>query len=154
MISDWLELDSPNNQIRRDSEIVSYLNLQQSASACPNAFKALLQEISYASYLNLYSVILPSPKNRSHVGSYARAINAALSATANMQLSIRIPLYSNKSSHILSGNAAFPEHLRLNDDFSDAWEMWDSIRTICAYHSRLSLSKRIIFSRPTNTDAS
>ncbi|KAF8515395.1 PRMT5-domain-containing protein [Hysterangium stoloniferum] len=131
IISDWLELDSPDDQIRRDSEI------------------ALLQEISYASYLNLYTVILPPPKNRAHVGSYGRAVNAALLATANIQLSICIPLYSRSSSsiHPSSGGAAVLDH-----DFSDAWEMWDSIRTICSYHPRLSLTLDCSRQCPSNPE--
>lgn len=49
-----------------------------------------------------------------------------------MQLSIRIPLYDPKK---LSLQSWAPD-----GGLSDTWEMWDSIRTICAYHPRLSLS--------------
>ncbi|KAF8573487.1 PRMT5-domain-containing protein [Ramaria rubella] len=134
LISDWLELDSPDHWIRHDSEI------------------ALLQELSYASYINVQTVILPPPRNRTHIGSYARAVNAALSSTSSMQISIRIPLYgptvisSNSPSFVQATTPGVPlgmlsPHLHVPDgDLSDTWEMWDSIRNICAYHPRLSLT--------------
>ncbi|KAF8510773.1 PRMT5-domain-containing protein [Gautieria morchelliformis] len=114
LVSDWLELDSPDHWIRHDSEI------------------ALLQEVSYASYLNVQTVILPPPRNRSQVGSYARAVNSALSCTSSVQISIRIPLYDPKRLSLQSGSS--------DEGLSHTWEMWDSIRTICAYHPRLSLT--------------
>ncbi|KIJ52640.1 hypothetical protein M422DRAFT_65066 [Sphaerobolus stellatus SS14] len=101
LVSDWLELDSPDGNIRRDSEI------------------ALLQEISYASYLSIYTAILPAPKNREQVGSYARAVNAALAATNDIQLSIKLSLSAGADN---------------------AWELWDAIRTTCSYNHRLSLT--------------
>ncbi|KAI0806015.1 PRMT5-domain-containing protein [Irpex lacteus] len=75
LVSDWLELDAPDDWVRHDAEI------------------ALLQELAYASYLNVHTAILPPPRNRDHVASYARAINAALASVSYMQLSVRLPIY-------------------------------------------------------------
>ena len=55
--------------------------------------QALLQELSYASYLGIQNIILPPPRSRSQVGSYARAINACLARIPYLQLSVRIPIY-------------------------------------------------------------
>ncbi|KII89931.1 hypothetical protein PLICRDRAFT_40111 [Plicaturopsis crispa FD-325 SS-3] len=75
VISEWLELDATDDWVRHDAEI------------------ALGQELAYASYLNITSVMLPPPRNRAHVASYARAVNACLKKTSMMELSIRLPIY-------------------------------------------------------------
>ncbi|KZT22367.1 PRMT5-domain-containing protein [Neolentinus lepideus HHB14362 ss-1] len=75
LVSDWLELDANDDWIRHDSEI------------------ALQQELAYASYLNIQTVVLPPPRNRAHVASYARAVNASLNSIPYMQLSVRLPIY-------------------------------------------------------------
>ncbi|THH10312.1 hypothetical protein EW145_g1417 [Phellinidium pouzarii] len=72
--SDWLELDSPDDWLRHDCEI------------------ALKQELAYAAYLGLSSVVLPPPLERVHVASYGRALRACLE-TSYMQLAVRLPLY-------------------------------------------------------------
>src|SRR5258708_23558789 len=56
-------------------------------------FQALRQEVAYASYLNVQTVILPPPRHRSHVASYARAINECLKSTPYINFSIRLPIY-------------------------------------------------------------
>ena len=95
-----------------------------SSSVINYPLQALLQEISYASYLSIYTVILPSPKNREQASSYARAVNAAFSCTNDVHVSIRITISPNPDL---------------------AWELWDSIRSICNYNPRLSLSKSIAY---------
>ncbi|CAG8606297.1 17274_t:CDS:2, partial [Acaulospora colombiana] len=131
MVSDWLELDSPDDGLRYDSEI------------------ALKQELSFASYLNLQSVILPPPRNRQNVADYARAVNACLhSTTTYLQVSIRMPIYDPRSvpkrsiaPESESNNVPLSVHARAPDgDLSTTWEMWDAIRTVCGYNPRLSLS--------------
>ncbi|KAK4688901.1 type II protein arginine methyltransferase, partial [Tremellales sp. Uapishka_1] len=79
LASEWLELDSPDEGIRFDSEL------------------ALRAEVSQALYLSLPTLIIPSPilANRAHLPSYARAISNLLQiggAGALTQLSIRIPV--------------------------------------------------------------
>ena len=55
--------------------------------------QALKQELAYASYLNLATVILPPPVERAHVPSYARAVRSFLESSHFMHLAVRIPLY-------------------------------------------------------------
>lgn len=71
--SDWLELDSPVEGIRFDAEL------------------ALRQEIAYASYLSIATIILPPPKleNREFLADYARAINGALASSWHINVSLR-----------------------------------------------------------------
>ena len=127
-----------------------------------------MQELAYASYLNVSVAILPPPRNRSHVPSYARAIYACLNKIPYMHLSVRVPVYdplvfqlvtatprpgspspSISSSSIASGVSAasskptsFPH--TTEEEFNSTWEMWDVIRTICESNPRLSISESFV----------
>uniref|UniRef100_A0A0E0JVC7 Protein arginine N-methyltransferase n=1 Tax=Oryza punctata TaxID=4537 RepID=A0A0E0JVC7_ORYPU len=72
-ISEWIDLDSEDEQLRLDSEIT------------------LKQEIAWASHLSLQACVLPPPK-RSSCANYARVVNHILQGLTNMQLWLRIPL--------------------------------------------------------------
>ena len=124
-----------------------------------------MQELAYASYLNVSVAILPTPRNRTHVPSYARAIHACLDKIPHMHFSVRVPVYdpavfqlvaptprpaspapSISASSIASGVSAtssksmgFPH--TTEEEFNTMWEMWDVIRTICESNPRLSLSE-------------
>ncbi|RDB25973.1 Protein arginine N-methyltransferase 5 [Hypsizygus marmoreus] len=150
MVSEWLELDATDDWVRHDAEI------------------ALQQELSYASYLNVQSAILPAPRNRDHVASYARIVNACLKNTPYIHLSIRLPIYnpsvlqSSSSTSILdaesilasatrspsrctprlavSGSSSEKLSAAPEGELNGTWEMWDLIRSICDYNTRLTLT--------------
>ncbi|KAF9266605.1 PRMT5-domain-containing protein [Marasmius fiardii PR-910] len=150
IISEWLELDTEDDWIRCDAEI------------------ALQQELAYASYLNIQTAILPPPRNRAYVSSYARIINACLRKTPYMNLAVRLPVYDphtiqdpSPASAVASratanGTPIAPGSPRitmptiglkqihatksLEAQIDTAWEVWDLIRTICEYNTRLSLA--------------
>ncbi|KZS92654.1 PRMT5-domain-containing protein [Sistotremastrum niveocremeum HHB9708] len=124
LASDWIYLDSPDEWVRHDSEL------------------ALLQELAYANYLSISNVILPPPRNREHVASYARAVNAALGSlgyTSKIQLSIRMPVYYPSVAPKISSETVslVPPSEK---DIGTSWEIWDSIRSICDSNPRLSIS--------------
>ena len=106
--------------------------------------KALLQELAYASYLGIHTVILPAPRTRGHVASYARAINTCLKANPYLVLSVRIPIYDPEMIQLPSDppGTVTGASLKFVDDQPSiaTWEMWDAIRTICDYNTRLTLS--------------
>ncbi|KAI0070415.1 PRMT5-domain-containing protein [Panus rudis PR-1116 ss-1] len=136
--SEWLELDASDDWVRHDAEI------------------ALLQELAYASYLNIQTVILPPPRSRTHVASYARTLNAALKAVPYMQLSVRIPIYDpprvspSKSKTNLNGDGGEKMILGMLDQTSIAsWEIWDTIRTVCGYDARVTLTLDLTPPLPT-----
>ncbi|KAJ7637720.1 PRMT5 arginine-N-methyltransferase-domain-containing protein [Mycena polygramma] len=143
LISEWLELDAADDWVRHDAEI------------------ALQQELAYASYLNIQTAILPPPRSREYVSSYARTVNACLKNSPYMHLSIRLPIYNpsvleghlspGPSSPSLRSPSPIPSTPRLvvHDDrgtettsgnLDGTWEMWDVIRSICDYSTRLSLT--------------
>lgn len=72
-ISSWMDLDSEDEVLRKDSEI------------------ALKQEIAWASHLSLHACLLPAPKELS-CANYARCVNQILQSLNSMQLWLRIPL--------------------------------------------------------------
>lgn len=123
--------------------------------------------------MNIASVILPSPRNRAHVASYARAVNECIKNTPYVRFSIRIPIYDpsifhtrtppgSGSSSFSSPNGLMPSTPRIEivDDpmtqthhkpprapegeLNTTWEMWDIVRSICDYNSRLTLSESLI----------
>lgn len=158
----WLELDSPDEGIRLDSEI---------------ALHALL---SYASYLSVAAFILPPPSSdpsRRHLlPHYARAISAALSAGPGgegsasagswMNLTVRLPISSphslaqvlaSKSLASLQSHNSMPlstgsSSLRASDDW--AFEAWSQIRHLCGYHSRLHVLLDLSMPLPSSSGLS
>jgi protein arginine N-methyltransferase 5 len=133
MSSEWLELDSGDAEVRHDAEI------------------ALDQELSYAAYLNIYTVILPPPRNREHVASYARTVNTCLNKFPYISLSVRLPIYhpgmfqptqTSVGSSVRLETPSIPDHVgpTSGDSLNATWEMWDVIRTMCDYNTRLTLS--------------
>lgn len=145
MISDWLQLDAADHWVRHDAEI------------------ALQQELAYAAYLNVESAILPAPRNREHVSSYARIVNSCLNKLPSINLSIRLPVYDPSVLHA-SGLSPLPPPTELSpthfttpstpgkgsssdrlsttpeSELNATWEMWDLIRSICDYNTRLTLT--------------
>jgi protein arginine N-methyltransferase 5 len=122
---------------------------------------ALGQEISYAAYLNIYTVILPPPRNREHVASYARTVNTCLTKFPYISLSVRLPIYhpatfqptqtqaTQNASPVPSPAAPslfVTDHVRSasGNSLNATWEMWDVIRTMCDYNTRLTLSASLI----------
>lgn len=157
MISEWLELDAEDDWVRHDAEIVrTCQSFFWTLTKCIYA-KALRQEIAYASYLNIQTIILPPPRNRPHVASYARIINACLTTTAFLNFSVRLPVYNPSvlipeppagqaepsilPTLIVSGNTQQSLSTAPENEVNASWEMWDVIRSICNYNTRLTLSK-------------
>lgn len=89
---------------------------------------ALKQEVAYAVHLHVTTLILPMPRNPGFVTDYARAVANILSTPGYLQLSIRIPISHASSEGYGTGGA------------NASWEMWNSIRSLCSYNPRLSVT--------------
>ena len=92
--AEWLELDSPDEGIRFDAELVSAHRPGRSTRLMNQALRA---EMAHAIYLSLGTLIIPSPilANRAYLPSYARVISNLLQmggAAAHTNISIRIPI--------------------------------------------------------------
>jgi protein arginine N-methyltransferase 5 len=169
MVSEWLELDAADDWVRHDAEMVRLsfsLTVAQSLKGgfffFRAMFQALQQELAYASYLNIQTAILPAPRNRDHVASYARIVNACLKSLPYIYLSVRLPIYNPSAFQPSPPASALPPAppsvskptLVVSDattgrltpssegQLNATWEMWDVIRSMCDYNTRLTLSKR------------
>ena len=98
---------------------------------------ALRQEIAYASHLHVQTLILPTPHNPAYVTDYARCIADILSASGFIHLSVRIP--SSDSSEQLPSTS------------TRTWETWNTIRALCGYDSRLSVTLDVSTPLPNST---
>ena len=51
--------------------------------------QALRQEVTYASYLSLRTIVIPAPRaeNRDFIADYARAVNSALASSWHINVS-------------------------------------------------------------------
>lgn len=123
-ISNWIDLDSVDERLRRDSEI------------------SLKQEIAWASHLSLQACLLPAPKGVSCV-NYARCVNQILQNLNNMQLWLRIPL---KKSH---DNIPNGKSTSMDDGNVDSWELWNAFRVLCEHHNQLSIALDVSHSLPS-----
>ncbi|KAM7490699.1 hypothetical protein LguiA_033620 [Lonicera macranthoides] len=114
-ISSWIDLDSEDEGVQKDSEI------------------ALKQEIAWASHLSLQACLLPAPK-RASCANYARCVNQILQNLNNMQLYLRIPL-GKSDDEAENGDAD-----DMDEGPIDSWELWNSFRLLCEHHSLLSIA--------------
>ncbi|CAJ2674889.1 unnamed protein product [Trifolium pratense] len=106
-ISEWIDLDSPDEKLRKNSE---------------TAFK---QELAWASYLSLRACILPTPKGDTWT-NYARCANQFLQEhLKEMQLWLRIPLGKPDDDS---------KTLQTQDDY---WKIWNSFRLLSDHNSKL-----------------
>ncbi|KAL6997291.1 Protein arginine N-methyltransferase 5 [Sarracenia purpurea var. burkii] len=123
-ISSWIDLDSEDDIVRKDSEIT------------------LKQELAWASHLSLQACLLPTPKGAS-CANYARCVNQILQNLNNMQLWLRIPLEKTDDD-------AINGHLdNLSKGQVDSWEIWNCFRLLCEHHSQLSIAFDVLCSLPS-----
>ncbi|XP_020245185.1 protein arginine N-methyltransferase 5 isoform X2 [Asparagus officinalis] len=127
-ISSWIDLDSDDEILRRDSEV------------------ALKQEISWASHLSLQACLLPPPPRGGACGNYARCVNQLLQGTHSMQLWLRVPL---TKSELMDEESTGANSNPLSKEVHDSWEWWNSFRLLCEHHSQLFVALDILSSLPS-----
>ncbi|KAK9460814.1 PRMT5 arginine-N-methyltransferase-domain-containing protein [Lipomyces oligophaga] len=88
----------------------------------------LLNEISYALFCGLSHVIISGPSSLATVFSHARRIYVALMKFPTIHIILRLEM--RNYDDVIS------QHV---DEFRN-WIIWNNIRTVCAYSSRLSLA--------------
>ncbi|KAK7207790.1 PRMT5 arginine-N-methyltransferase-domain-containing protein [Myxozyma melibiosi] len=122
LASKWIELDS-------NDERVANLSAQ-----------ILKHELAYAAFCGIAYVVVPGPKRRNNVSRYAEALSSALQAApfTNIVLHLAMAEYveDDQASSVL------------NDQMS-IWDIWNSIRTMCDYPSRLSVGLQVPPRLPT-----
>ncbi|KAF0925098.1 hypothetical protein E2562_015388 [Oryza meyeriana var. granulata] len=126
-ISEWIDLDSEDEQFRLESEVT------------------VKQEIAWASHLSLQACVLPPPK-RSSCANYARVVNHILQGLTNMQLWLRIPL--EKSEPMDEDYDGAKNNSNMSDTV-DSWEWWNSFRLLCEHSSQLCIALDILSTLPS-----
>lgn len=126
-VSSWIDLDSDNEELRKDSEI------------------ALKQEIAWASHLSLQACLLPPPRGGS-CGNYARCVNQILQGINNVQMWLRLPL---TKSDPMDEDTLEPSRDLSSEKMNDSWEWWNSFRLLCEHHSQLFVALDILSSLPS-----
>jgi protein arginine N-methyltransferase 5 len=137
--SPWIDLCSPDPLISNISRQV--LNI----------------EIAYASFCGVGNVIIPGPKtyNSGSLESdgliqYARAIKEAIAIASYVQIAIHIPMYGHEETKEVTSDltqfARDPLSIKSKEDkeidLFETWDAWNLIRSVCKYHSRLSVGKK------------
>jgi protein arginine N-methyltransferase 5 len=147
LASEWLELDHAVEGIRFDSEIASRFPIPVTfLSPLTNQppSQALKQEVAYASHLHVSTLIIPPPRNPDYISDYARAINAALLQSNYVRVrcgSVFRTIYPSAYPHPSQLSIRTPvSDPKLGEDPASTWDMWNTIRTHCAYNQRLDLS--------------
>jgi hypothetical protein len=130
--SSWIDLSSPDPVIAHLSRQVFHL------------------EIAYAAFCGAVNVVVPGPRlahGQNGIAQYARAIKEAMSTGAYVQFHILMPADGTTvdDQQDVSDLYRFarPEYQQKANkvDAWGSWDAWNTIRSVCNYHNRLSLGK-------------
>lgn len=125
LASAWIELDAKN-------DATAAMSLQ-----------VLQHELTYASYCGVAFAIIPGPKSRKNVATYAHAVAAALKHAPCIQVAIHLPFAEadcTQSSPVVGGHSRKPSQV---PDPLSIWEVWHSVRTMAGYPSSLSVALQL-----------
>ena len=119
--------------------------------------QVLTMEIAYAAFCGVGNVIIPGPRRYSNIRDdtsglvqYARAIQEALSVGTYVNMAIHLPMYDQGESEtkdLIGDLASFVREEYVQSvaakeaDLYSTWDSWNMIRSLCDYHSRLSIGK-------------
>ncbi|KAK9322879.1 PRMT5 arginine-N-methyltransferase-domain-containing protein [Lipomyces orientalis] len=120
----WIELDSADPRIAGVSTQV------------------LKHELSYASFCGLSYVIVPGPTRRNNVAMYAESLNTALAAVPYINVIVHLAMAESGVEEPSSSDSPAPV------DSMSIWDIWNSVRTICDYPSRLSVGLQLAAKLP------
>ncbi|QPG72986.1 hypothetical protein FOA43_000290 [Brettanomyces nanus] len=116
LLSSWVELDN-------ESRLINEFSLQ-----------VIINEVSYAQYTGISTLLIAPPKNINNLQTYADNLNTILQMYPNIELSISLPICEDTKQDPITG-----ETMPMIDPFS-TWDIWNSIRIQCNYNSKLSIS--------------
>ncbi|KAL9624109.1 MAG: hypothetical protein Q9160_001631 [Pyrenula sp. 1 TL-2023] len=117
--------------------------------------QVLALEVSYAAFCGVTYVVVQGPVDESVCSSdgglmqFARAMQDALEVGPYIQIVVRLPMVNDNLNNAGEvgdlGRFARAEYLKshtapakLKDDL-ESWSAWNTIRTVCKYHVRLSV---------------
>ncbi|KAI0589526.1 Protein arginine N-methyltransferase [Pyrenophora tritici-repentis] len=131
--SSWIDLSSPDPLIAHLSRQVFHL------------------EVAYAGFCGVTNLVVPGPRlahGQAGVSQYARSIKEALQTGSYIQIHVQLPMdgrQPSSSEDDLGDLARFarpefePSSQAKTLDSWSSWDAWNTIRSICKYHNRLSI---------------
>ena len=128
--SAWIDLSSPDPVIAHLSRQVFHL------------------EIAFAAFCGAVNVVVPGPRlahGQNGIAQYARAIKEAMSTGAYVQFHILMHADGTAADDRQDVSDLYrfarPEyqHKATGVDAWSSWDAWNTIRSVCSYHNRLSL---------------
>lgn len=136
VVSPWIDLASADPLIAHGSRQV------------------LGMEVAFAAFCGISNVIVQGPSSGEGVTQYARAIAEALGLGPYIQLHILVPMAGEletegETTHL--SELCRPTFVDDADEDADnpdeysAWELWNTIRSVCNYSQKLSLGKTLLF---------
>jgi len=156
-ISSLLAVTSPWIDIGSVDPIVAHVSRQ-----------ILNQEIAYAAFCGVNNVIIQGPEisasgdTSSDIVQYARNIAHALSIGPFLQLHISLTLGDVRNTTVQGLRKwvqdGYANHSTTNStDELNAWDAWDTVRSVCKYNGRLSVGTHIkskLFQTPQSSCSS
>ncbi|XP_068672225.1 protein arginine N-methyltransferase 5-like isoform X3 [Montipora foliosa] len=130
-ISPWLDLDSTNETVRKNSEL------------------ALHQELCYSVHLGLPAVLVPL-KSYNCV-NLAHHINTSIHDMHVQQVWVHVPMKSPEDEcdkHLFQEE----EDVQTSKCKNDPWEWWNLFRTICANSRKIGLALEISVELPSEEE--
>ncbi|WPH04446.1 protein arginine n-methyltransferase skb1 [Acrodontium crateriforme] len=139
----------------------SWIDLASSDPLIAHVSRQVLNlEIAYAAFCGISNVIVQGPVSNRGTAQYARSVREALGLGPYIQLQILLPMTGEleegpDGTHL--GELARSEYLE--GDFEDdgefelyeSWEIWNSIRQLCEYNTRLSIALELPRQLPSAT---
>lgn len=115
-------------------------------------------EVAYAAFCGISYVVVPGPRSRGHGATdsglvqYGRAMMDALNQGPYMQFYVWLPMHDDPEGQTddeMGDLALFARPQFLDPDTGETrrpdlfgtWEVWNVIRSICKYPSRLCVGK-------------
>jgi len=109
-------------------------------------------EVAYAAFCGINNVLIHGPVSSEGTMQYGRAVQEALGLGPYLQLHVMLPMTGELEQDISAEGTHLSELAReqyaplspQEDDDAESelygsWEVWDGIRTMCNYNTRLSI---------------
>lgn len=90
--------------------------------------------MAYASFCGVNNIVVAGPRRRGSIAQYAQAVALVLTANPYIQFHIDLPLAEDEGANADTGS-----HSHIYDLYA-TWDLWNTVRSVCKYNSRLSLS--------------
>ena len=90
--------------------------------------------MAYASFCGVNNIVVTSPRRRANIAQYAHAVASVLMTSPYIQFHIDLPLAEDEGANADTGS-----YSHTYDSYA-MWDLWNTVRSVCKYNPRLSLS--------------